>query len=65
MILDKGYLPEALSASAALPTLFSPVMIKDQLLIDGGVVNNYPVEDLRAKGVDIIIGVDVQDALKE
>lgn len=65
VILDKGYLPEALSASAALPTLFSPVMIKDQLLIDGGVVNNYPVEDLRAKGVDIIIGVDVQDALKD
>jgi NTE family protein len=64
VILDKGYLPEALSASGALPTLFSPVMIKDQLLIDGGVVNNYPVEELRAKGVDIIIGVDVQDALK-
>lgn len=64
VILDKGYLPEALSASGALPTLFSPVMIDDQLLIDGGVVNNYPVEELRAKGVDIIIGVDVQEALK-
>jgi NTE family protein len=64
VILDKGYLPEALSASGALPTLFSPVMINDQLLIDGGVVNNYPVEELRAKGVDIIIGVDVQEALK-
>ena len=64
VILDKGYLPEALSASGALPTLFSPVIIDDQLLIDGGVVNNYPVEDLRAKGVDIIIGVDVQEGLK-
>ena len=64
VILDSGYLPEALSASGALPSLFSPVIINDQLLIDGGVVNNYPVEELRAKGVDIIIGVDVQEGLK-
>jgi NTE family protein len=34
-------------------------------LIDGGVVNNYPVDELRAKGMDLIIGVDVQDALAE
>ncbi|HAV55001.1 MAG TPA: patatin, partial [Aequorivita sp.] len=33
-------------------------------LIDGGVVNNYPVNEVRAKGMDIIIGVDVQDSLK-
>ncbi len=65
VILDSGYLPEAMSASGALPTLFSPVMINDQLLVDGGVVNNYPVEELRAKGVDIIIGVDVQDDLRD
>ncbi|MEQ3657180.1 MAG: patatin-like phospholipase family protein [Dokdonia sp.] len=64
VILDSGYLPEAISASGALPTLFNPVMIDSRMLIDGGVVDNYPVELLKEKGVDIIIGVDVQDDLR-
>ncbi|MCW5518287.1 patatin-like phospholipase family protein [Aureitalea sp. L0-47] len=64
ILLEKGYLPQAISASGALPSLFSPVIIDDKVLIDGGVKNNYPVDQLRAKGMDIIIGVDVQDSLK-
>ena len=35
-----------------------------RVLVDGGVVNNYPVDEVRNKGVDIVIGVDVQDSLK-
>ena len=65
LILDKGKLAEAVTASAALPSLFQPVIIEDKILIDGGVTNNFPVEELRAKGMDIIIGVDVQDELKD
>ena len=65
VILDTGFLPEAISASGALPTLFKPVTLGDRILIDGGVVNNYPIDELRAKGVDIIIGVDVQDDLRK
>lgn len=64
VILDRGYLPRAVIASGALPSLFSPVVIDNTVLIDGGVVNNYPVNEVRAKGMDIIIGVDVQDSLK-
>ena len=63
VILDSGYLPQAISASAAIPSLFSPVLVDSRLLIDGGVVNNYPVEELRRRGAEIIIGVDVQDTL--
>ncbi len=63
VILDKGSLAQSVMASGAFPSLFQPVMINDQILIDGGVVNNYPIDELRAKGVDIIIGVDVQDDL--
>jgi len=63
-ILNKGYLPRAVTASAALPTLFTPVKLGDSLYVDGGVTNNYPVEAVRAMGADIIIGIDVQDALK-
>ncbi|WP_299761920.1 patatin-like phospholipase family protein [uncultured Dokdonia sp.] len=65
VILDTGFLPEAISSSGALPTLFKPVTLGDRMLIDGGVLNNYPVNELRAKGVDVIIGVDVQDGLRE
>ncbi|RYH76016.1 patatin [Flavobacteriaceae bacterium 144Ye] len=63
VILDKGNLAKAITASGAFPSLFQPVEIDGQLLIDGGVVNNYPIDELRAKGMDIIIGVDVQDGL--
>ncbi|AZQ43406.1 patatin-like phospholipase family protein [Nonlabens ponticola] len=65
VVLDSGYLPRAVNASGALPSLFAPVQIGDRLLTDGGVTDNYPVEKLRAKGMDIIIGVDVQDDLKD
>lgn len=63
VLLDHGYLPEAIIASGTLPSLFEPSEVNGQILIDGGVVNNYPVDEVRAKGADIIIGVDVQDAL--
>ncbi|MGB2683438.1 MAG: patatin-like phospholipase family protein [Olleya sp.] len=63
VILDKGNLPQAVKASGAFPSLFQPVDIDGKLLIDGGVVNNYPIKELKAKGMDIIIGVDVQDGL--
>lgn len=65
VLLNKGYLAQAMLASSAFPTLFSPVEIDGKLLVDGGVSNNYPVEEVRKMGADIIIGVDVQDDLKD
>ncbi len=65
VILNEGYLPQALLASSAFPTLFSPVELNGKMLIDGGVSNNYPVEEIRRMGADIVIGVDVQDDLKD
>ncbi|MBW8242351.1 patatin-like phospholipase family protein [Muricauda oceani] len=63
VLLNKGYLPEAIVASGTFPSLFEPAEIDGQILIDGGVVNNYPIEQVRAMGADIIIGVDVQHDL--
>lgn len=65
LLIENGKLAEAVTASGALPSLFQPVVIDGNILIDGGVTNNFPVQELRAKGMDIIIGVDVQDALKD
>ena len=65
VILDQGNLAHAVAASGAFPSLFQPVNIGDHIYIDGGVTNNYPIEELKAKGVDVIIGVDVQDDLKD
>ncbi|MDO5106368.1 patatin-like phospholipase family protein [Capnocytophaga sp.] len=65
VLLESGFLPKAIMASGSFPSLFDLVEIDGQLLTDGGVVNNYPVDEIKAKGVDIIIGVDVQSALNE
>lgn len=63
VLLDHGYLPEAIVASGTFPSLFEPSEIDGDVLIDGGVVNNYPIDQVRAMGADIIIGVDVQHDL--
>ena len=65
IILDRGNLAQAIAASSALPTLYQPVRLDNKVLMDGGIVNNYPVRGLESKNLDIIIGVDVQDELLE
>ena len=64
VILEHGDLAQAIMASGSFPTLFAPVDIDGRYLTDGGVMNNYPVDEVRAKGMDVIIGVDVQSPLK-
>lgn len=61
--LTKGSLPLALRASGSFPTLLDPIEINNQLLIDGGIANNFPVDEMKKMGADIIIGVDVQSGL--
>lgn len=63
VILNSGYLPQAIMASGTLPSLFEPSSIDGRVLIDGGVVNNYPIDKVRDMGADVIIGIDVQHEL--
>ena len=65
ILLDSGYLPEAILASGTFPSLFEPAEVNGRILIDGGVLNNYPVAEVRAMGADVIIGVDVQHGLRD
>lgn len=62
--LTGGFLPEALRASMAIPTIFTPVVLEGRLLVDGGLLRNLPVDDVRELGADIVIGVDVGAPLK-
>ena len=59
-----GRLSTAMRASMAIPGVFTPVRMNNMVLVDGGTINNYPVDVARKMGADIIIGVDVQSNLK-
>lgn len=58
VLLEKGSLPKAMRASMSIPSAFTPVEINGKLLVDGGVVENFPVQRMK-KRVDLVIGVDV------
>jgi len=63
VVLDKGYLPDVLRATSSFPTLFSPHEIDSKVLVDGGLVSNLPFFLLDGKGMDVLIGSDVQTIL--
>ena len=57
-----GYLKQAMRASMSIPGVFAPVRRGHQILVDGGLRNNYPVDVAIQMGADLVIGVSVQDA---
>ena len=56
VVLQSGYLPDAIRASMAIPSVFTPVRTDTAVLVDGGVVRNYAATELREMGADIVIG---------
>ncbi|MBC8196550.1 MAG: patatin-like phospholipase family protein [Candidatus Marinimicrobia bacterium] len=64
VIIERGVLPKALRASLSIPTIFSPVIWGDSLLVDGGVINNLPTDIVKEMGADIIIAIDVGTPMK-
>jgi NTE family protein len=65
VVLEEGSLARAIRASMALPAALPPVEIDNQLLVDGGIAMNLPVEIARELGADIVIAVDISAALRE
>ncbi len=57
VVFSGGRLSEALRASMSIPAVFTPVYRKDQVLVDGGLVNNLPSDVARQMGADIVIAV--------
>jgi NTE family protein len=52
---NRGSMAEALRASSAIPGVFVPVRRGDQVLVDGGIVDNLPVESAWSMGADVVI----------
>jgi len=54
--LKTGYLPLAIRASTAIPSIFTPVKIDTLLLVDGGLIRNFAASEAKEMGADILIG---------
>ena len=59
VVLDDGYLADAVRASMAIPGVFTPVELNGRILADGGMVQNIPVETVRGMGADAVIAVEL------
>ena len=59
VVLNKGSVAKAVSASCAVPALFKPVEIDGMVLVDGGLLNNMPADVCRSMGAEIVISVDL------
>ena len=62
VIISKGPVCKAMRASMAIPGIFKPVSHGDRLLVDGGMLNNLPVDICRKMGADIVIAIDLQQS---
>lgn len=60
-VFHRGIISTAMRASMAIPGAFSAVHLDSMVLVDGGLVNNYPADVARAMGADIVIGVVFQN----
>ena len=63
VIFRSGHLPQAIRASMSIPAVFAPVEIDGRLLVDGGMVDNIPMDVARSMGVERLIVVDIGSPL--
>ena len=54
-----GRCTQAMRASMSVPGMFAPMEVDGRILGDGGLVNNLPVDIVRAMGADIVIAVNI------
>ena len=65
VVLDAGDIISALRATMAIPSVFSAVSRDDKKLVDGGLVRNFPVKNVKEMGADIVIGSNVSVGLSK
>jgi NTE family protein len=59
VVLDKGEIVTALRSSMAIPSIFTAIDHDSTKLVDGGIIRNFPVIDIKGMGADIVIGVNL------
>ena len=59
IILHEGSVALALRATTSIPGVFMPMEINGQRLVDGGLLNNLPVDVARRMGAEVVIAVDI------
>jgi NTE family protein len=65
VVLDSGDLAMAIRASVSIAPMFTPVKIKGRLLVDGGYLNNIPVNIVKAMGADRVIVINIGTPLSK
>lgn len=65
VVIRAGKVYKAIVASMAMPGIHYPVKLGERFLVDGGIVNNLPVDVVINMGADIVIAVDVTTPLAE
>lgn len=63
VVLDTGNIISALQATMAIPSVFSAVTRDNKKLVDGGLVRNFPVKNVKEMGADFVIGSNVTNGL--
>jgi NTE family protein len=63
VVLDRGDLISAVRSSMAIPSVFTAVELGGKKLVDGGLIRNFPVSDVRNMGAEIVIGSSVSSGL--
>lgn len=64
VVFRSGHLPQAIRASMSIPAVFAPVEVDGRLLVDGGMVDNIPMDVARDMAVDRLIVVDIGSPLQ-
>ena len=60
VVMSEGLLCDAMRASMSIPGVFKPVIQNGRMLMDGGLLNNLPVDVVKAMGADVVIAIDLQ-----
>ena len=63
VVFDQGDLAMAIRASMSVPAAFAPIRVDGRLLVDGGIVNNVPVDVVQRMGAVRVIAVNVSEPL--
>ena len=61
VVFHEGKLFDAIRASISIPSMFRPVKHGLHTLVDGGIVNTFPIDKVQRSGHDILVGFDVND----